>query len=111
MTSKIALEKQEQMIRDGYCVIDTILTEKFLQELRDESERLITDHVQPDHIRHHGQYIQVLGSDNAYVQKLLEWQPPLNALEDMGFGDFTVKGGIIILTKDPGGPPLYWHQD
>lgn len=29
----------------------------------------------------------------------------------MGFGDFTVKGGIIILTKDPGGPPLYWHQD
>lgn len=45
MTPKIALEKQKQMIRDGYCVIDTILTEKFLQELRDESERLITDHV------------------------------------------------------------------
>ena len=29
----------------------------------------------------------------------------------MGFGDFESTGGIIILTKDPGEPALYWHQD
>ena len=35
MTPKVALEKREQMIREGYCVIENILTEEFLQELHD----------------------------------------------------------------------------
>ena len=54
MLSEIALQKREQMIRDGFCVIDNILTEKFLQELREESERLIANYVPPDHTRYHG---------------------------------------------------------
>ena len=29
----------------------------------------------------------------------------------MGLGDFASTGGIILLTKDPGEPALYWHQD
>ena len=32
------------MLRDGYCVIDDILTDEFLEELRGESERLIANH-------------------------------------------------------------------
>ena len=111
MTAEVALQKREQMSRDGFCVIDNILTEKFLQELRDESERLITTYVQPEHTRYHGHHILIAGKDNTLVQKLLEWQPTLNALEEMGFDDFPVARGITILTKDPGAPPLYWHQD
>lgn len=30
MTAEVAIEKREQIIRDGYCVIDEILTEDFL---------------------------------------------------------------------------------
>ena len=45
MQPEIALTKQEQMLQDGYCFVDDILTEEFLQELRDESERLIAAHV------------------------------------------------------------------
>ena len=111
MIREIALQKREQMIRDGFCAIDNILTEEFLQELRDESERLIANYVQPDHTRYHGHHILVAGKDNTLIQKLLEWHPTLNALEEMGFGDFTGARGITILTKDPGAPPLYWHQD
>jgi len=29
----------------------------------------------------------------------------------MGLGDFASRGGFIVLSKPPGGPPLYWHQD
>ena len=29
----------------------------------------------------------------------------------MGLGDFANTDGIILLTKDPGEPALYWHQD
>lgn len=111
MTPEVALQKREQMIRYGFCVIDNILTDAFLQKLRDESERLLANYVQPDQTRYHGHHLQVTSEDNTIVQKLLEWHPTLNALEEMGFGDFPIAGGITILTKDPGAPPLYWHQD
>ena len=111
MSPEIALQKRERMIRDGFCIIDNILTDAFLQELRDESEQLLANYTQPEATRYHGHHLQVTSKDNTLVQKLLEWQPTLNALEEMGFGDFPVARGITILTKDPSAPPLYWHQD
>ena len=111
MTPEVALEKREQMIEDGFCVIDDVLSEAFLQELRDESERLIVGHVQPEDVIYQGQHVNVRGDDNVHIKKLLEWEPAREGLEQIGFGDFTTSGGIIILTKDPGGPALYWHQD
>ena len=47
MTPEVALQKREQVMRDGYCVVDDVLTEDFLQELREESERLIAGHEPP----------------------------------------------------------------
>jgi hypothetical protein len=92
-------------------VIDDILTEDFLQELHNESERLIASHTPPDDVKYQGQHVGVRGTDNAHIQKLLEWEPSRQALKQLGFGDFKSSGGIIILTKDPGAPALYWHQD
>lgn len=111
MRPEVALQKREQMIRDGYCVVDGILTEEFLEELRAESERLIAAHEPPPDVKYQGQHVDVRGEDNVLIQKLLEWGPTRQALEEMGFGDFESTGGIIILTKDPGEPALYWHQD
>ena len=101
MTPEVALETRNQMLRDGYCVVDDILTEEFLQELHDESERLIAGHVEPDEMVYQGQHVNVGGADNPYIQRLLEWQPSRDALEQLGFGDFVASGGIIILTKNP----------
>ena len=111
MTPELALETRNQMLRDGYCIVDGILTEEFLQELRDETERLIAEHVEPKEMVYQGQHVNVHGAHNPYIQKLLEWQPSRDALEQLGFGDFSASGGVIILTKEAGGPPLYWHQD
>ena len=111
MTPEVALQKREQVMRDGYCVVDDILTEDFLEELREESERLIAGHEPPSDVRYQGQHVGVRGVDNPIIQKLLDWQPSRVALEQMGFGDFESTGGIIILTKDPEEPALYWHQD
>ena len=111
MTPEVSVEKREQMMRDGYCVINNILTEDFLQELREESERLIDVHTPRDDVKYQGQHVNVRGGDNAIIQKLLDWRPSRQALEQLGFGDFKSTGGIIILTKDPGAPALYWHQD
>ena len=111
MQPEIALAKREQMLKDGFCFVDDILTEEFLQELREESERLIANHVPPPDVRYQGQHVDVRGEENDVIKRLLEWQPARQALEEMGFGDFESTGGIIILTKDPGEPALYWHQD
>ena len=51
------------------------------------------------------------GTDNAIIKKLLDWRPTREALVQLGFGDFESSGGVIVLTKDPGEPALYWHQD
>ena len=42
MTPKLALEKRNQMLREGYCVIDNVINDKFLDELLRETEFLIS---------------------------------------------------------------------
>ncbi|MCH8293197.1 hypothetical protein IH992_19085, partial [Candidatus Poribacteria bacterium] len=49
MTPEAALQKRNQLITDGYCVIDDILTEEFLNELREESDRLLDSVEHPPH--------------------------------------------------------------
>ena len=111
MTEETATEKRDQMLRDGFCVIDDVVTEEFLQELRDETERLIANHEEPPDLVYQGQHIGLRREDNAVIDKLLSWGPSYQALKELGFGDFETRGGVIILTKEPKGPPLYWHQD
>lgn len=111
MIPEIAEKKREQMLRDGYCVVENVVPEAFLEELRQETERLIANHKEPPDLVYQGQHIGVNRTDNAVIEKLLSWPPSCQALADMGFGDFKSFGGVIILTKEPHGPALYWHQD
>lgn len=111
MTPELVLEKREQMLRDGFCVIEDIVSEAFLKELRDETERLIANHEEPADLVYQGQHVGVKREDNEPIRKLLEWEPSYQALDELGFGDFKTGGSVIILTKEPNGPPLYWHQD
>ena len=43
MTPEVALEKREQMIEEGFCVVDDVLTEEFLQELQTSRNGLSQD--------------------------------------------------------------------
>lgn len=111
MTPQQAEEKRHQMLQDGYCVVDGVLTDDFLQELRDETERLMEDWVRPEEFKYQGQHVVTHGKDNAVIQRLLDWPASRRALEELGLGDFASHGNVILLTKDPGEPALYWHQD
>jgi len=111
MTPDVASKKRNQLIKDGYCVIDNILPEEFLDELRRESDRML-DHVEhPPHWKYQGSDLHVSGRDELVIDRLIDWKPARDALEALGLGDFKSHGGFIILSKPPGGPPLYWHQD
>ena len=111
MTPEKAKETRDHMLQNGYCVIEDVVTEDFLQEMRDETERLIANHEEPADLVYQGQHIGVKREDNSVIDKLLSWEPSYRALDELGFGDFKTGGSVIILTKEPHGPPLYWHQD
>jgi ectoine hydroxylase-related dioxygenase (phytanoyl-CoA dioxygenase family) len=111
MTPEQALQKRQQLQQDGYCVIDDILSAEFLDELRVETERLMENHVPPEEFKYQGQHVTQTGAENTIIQRLLDWAPAHEALEQMQYGEFASAGSIILLTKDPGEPALYWHQD
>ena len=111
MTPEMARERREQMLRDGYCVIPDILSPEFLLELGQESDRLNDTMEHHPDTKYQGTHLGIHYEDNAIMRRLAEWQPARQALEQMGFGDFKHGGGLIVLTKEPYAPALYWHQD
>lgn len=111
MTPKVALQKRNQLLTDGYCAIDNILTDEFLDDLRRETDRLLDSVEHPPHWKYQGSDLHVRGTENPVIDRLVHWQPANDALQEMGLGDFKSHGSFIILSKPPGGPPLYWHQD
>lgn len=111
MTPEEALEKRRQLTVEGCCVIDNILPEAFLEELRQETDRLLDSVEHPPHWKYQGSDLHISGRDNALIDRLDRWQPARDALDAMGLGDFRSRRSFIILSKPPGGPPLYWHQD
>ena len=45
------------------------------------------------------------------MDELLNLPAALTACDRLGLEDMTSAGAIILLSKPPHGPPLYWHQD
>ena len=111
MTNEEVIIKRKQMLRDGYCVIEKIIPEEFLDVLIKETETLIAKNNEQSDFVYQGQHIGVNQEENIVIRKLLSWKPSYDAMKDLGFGDFKHGGSVIILTKEPNGPPLYWHQD
>ena len=107
MTVKIAREKREQMLRDGYCIIPDILTGDFLEELRRETDRMNDSLPHHPDTKYQGTHIGVDFEDSPAYRKLGDWLPARRALEELGFGDFQHGDRLLILTKVPYGPALY----
>jgi hypothetical protein len=103
--------KRQQLVDDGYCVVDDILDQEFLAELRQISARIREQETQrPSAVKYHGTLIEPAYRDPVYAQ-LIVWQPSLDLLSRMGFTDIRWEGSMYLINKPPYGPPLYWHQD
>lgn len=111
MSPDEALQKRERLTTDGFCVIDDVLPADLLHDLRQETDRLLDSVEHPAHWRYQGSDLHVKGQENPVIDRLVKLQPARNALDAMGLHDFSSSGAFIILSKPPGGPALYWHQD
>jgi hypothetical protein len=138
MDPATARQKREDLLRDGFCIIDNILPPAFVEELRAEADRLndTMPHA-PGGTKYQGTHLGIRFDDhpdlaaledelsegphgfsahrgNPVMKKLAEWPASRVAVEAMGLGDFQRGGSMIVLTKEPAGKrasePLYWHH-
>lgn len=111
---QLAREKREQMLRDGYTVIEDVVSPEMIAELRAEADRLNDDKSLHDPTAfYQGTHIGVRFDTNPVMERLANWPPARAAAEALGFGDFAHGGSMIILSKEPAGAkasaPLYWY--
>lgn len=111
LTPEEAMLKRQQLTDLGYCVIENVLPDEMLCALRAETDRLLDTTEHPPHWRYQGSDLHVNGRDNALIDRLDKLPGAWEAMRSMGLDDFRSRNGFIILSKPPGGPPLYWHQD
>ena len=103
-------DTRKQLLRDGYCVLEQILSPEMLERVRVASNDLIA--AQPaehfDRYKSTGSMISVY--NDPFFAELVAYQPALDALDSLGFPDSRWTSGFVI-SKPGHSPPLFWHQD
>ena len=102
--------KREQLIQDGFCVFENVLTSEMVERTNEASNRLLDaqDAEYFEAQKSTGSLISIYHDD--FFAELVTWPKALNALREMGFVQPTFSSGFII-SKPPHSPPLFWHQD
>lgn len=109
MTSDRASARQ-QLLRDGYCVLSELLDPAFVTTLRKRSLAILgalpREHRESNRsqgslvpLADHPDFADIVGSDTLRA-----------AFAGLEFADPRFSSGYLI-SKPPGGPPLFWHQD
>ena len=110
MTARAAQDKYDQLLRDGFCVIERVLKPDMLEEVRTVSDRLL-DVQSPSHFEEQkstGSMVSVF--DDVSFARLVAYPPALAALAALGFDQPTWSSGYVI-SKPPRSPALFWHPD
>ena len=100
----------ESLYRDGFCKIEQVFSKDFIHQLRVECLR-ISDAL-PMQLRNkyrsQGSLVQLL--DYPYFSTLIAHDNLFDCFQRLRFTDTVFSSGYLI-SKPPGGPPLFWHQD
>lgn len=124
LTPESALQKRRQLVEQGFCVVEGVLSGDLLARLRDFADDLLDRRaVDPKH-RYQGSDFHVGATRLEGTPRgghCVEFSPVVDALVDLpaawdvcralGFEGQRPDDMVIVLSKPPHGPPLYWHQD
>ena len=111
---------REQLLEEGFCVLDDVLEHPFLRELRDWSDHLLRTTELSPKWKYQGSDIHISGirhrskrnselPAHEIVDRLIQY--PAGILEALKLDDHRSGGTFQIISKPPHGAPLYWHQD
>lgn len=123
LTAGEALAKREQLLRDGFCVIPGLLAGAMLERVRRFTDEFLDTHDVDPRYRYQGSDFHIQAErtwaqqqdPNRYhdplVDELLDLPMARQACAELGLEGLSDTGTMIVLSKPPGGPALYWHQD
>jgi len=104
------VELKRQLINDGYCVIERVFDDHAMDDARAISAQAL-DEVSNDHrARNRSQGSLIHLADYPGYARIIGHAALRRAFADLGFADPRYSSGYLI-SKPPGGPPLFWHQD
>lgn len=113
-------QARRRLLEDGFCVVEGMLPAGRLERLRAWSEEWLRRTEHPARWKYQGSDIFVSGERNvakrnpdlprdALVDELIEH--PAQIMAALGLADLRSGGAFQIISKPPGAPALYWHQD
>lgn len=108
------------LLEEGYCIVDGMLADGYVEKLRLWSDHWLDNTKFSPKWKYQGSDIHLSGNRHRskrmpelpadeIIDELIEH--PKDILSAMGLGDFKSGGTFQIISKPPGAPPLYWHQD
>lgn len=120
-----ALACRRQLLQDGYTVVPGVMDPDLLAEVRAWSDDLFRRLPVDRRFRYQGSDIHVTAprswpagraSDerrfpDPIVERVLDQPRQHQACQSIGLEALRAHDVLILLSKPPFGPPLYWHQD
>ena len=103
-------EKYDQLIADGYCVIENVLKEDMLTRLRTVTDELLDAQTEDQRSAYRSSGSMISVYMHSLFAELVVYPRVLQALEALGFLRPKWSSGYVI-SKPPQSPPLFWHQD
>ena len=106
-----AATKREQLLKDGFCKFENVVTPEMMDELRRVTDDLLDKAAPSDlaYVRYQGSNVEVNYQDPVFA-KLFAWPQTMAAIASVGYPNPKLLSGHL-LSKPPQGPALYWHQD
>jgi len=108
--TEVAHDQRRQLLDDGYCVVEDVLPNALLAELRDDSARLADERLADDRVsqRSTGSMINVF--ELSRCVDLVTLPAALETLKQLGYEAPKFTSGYVI-SKPPDSPQLFWHYD
>ncbi|MCX6045941.1 MAG: phytanoyl-CoA dioxygenase family protein [Chloroflexi bacterium] len=123
LTPEAAIQKRNQLMDDGFCVVPGILQGELLERVRSFTYDFLNTHATDPKHRYQGSDFHIQAERTwaqhqdpsryhaPLVDEILDLPEALAACAELGLEGLTDTGSLIVLSKPPHGPALYWHQD
>ena len=110
ISKELGEAKRIELVRDGFCVFESILTPEMIATAANASNRLLDAQDRGHFERQKSTGSLICVYDDPWFAELIAWEPAIAALRSMGYDRPTFSTGFVI-SKPPHSPPLFWHQD
>ncbi len=110
MTTMAGLDERNRLIGDGYAVVENVLDAGCQARLKSLATQCVAA-LGPEHrdrYRSEGSLIPI--ADHPAFAEVVAYRPALDAFASLGLTGVQFSSGYVI-SKPPGGPALFWHQD